>query len=100
MTFKDFIGKEVIAVDSRKHYIITHIDGVEISVRDIRPNQYGTYPTYCWKTGTAPYDNAIAKGRLVFVDSGLIKSFKEVYEKYRNKEGRMDQYFYYSAKYD
>jgi hypothetical protein len=100
MNIKEFIGKEVISRELRKKYVITEIDGVAIVTREEKPNQYGTYATYSWKTGTAPYDNAIANGTLDFVDQTLKEPFREAYETYLHTDGRYDQYFYYSMKYD
>ena len=100
MTIKDFIGKEVISKATNRHFILSGIDGVEICAREMKANQYGTYGTYCWKTGTGPYSNAIAEGTLVFVDSSLTKPFIETYEKYLHTDGKFDQYLYYSLKYD
>jgi hypothetical protein len=100
MKIKDFIGKVVKSKNTGKKYVLYEIDGVAITVREVEKNQYGTYSTYCWKTGTAPYDNAIAKGELVFEDEKLTELFRECYENYIHTEGRYDQYFYYSMKYD
>lgn len=100
MEIKDFIGKEFFNKQTKKCYVIEKIDGAYIDARETQPNKYGTYAHYRWMTGTAPYDNAIAKGTLVFKDETLTAPFKEVYEEYRYNEGRMDQYFYYMSKYD
>lgn len=100
MKIDDFIGKIVQHKETGKQYILYRIDGVQITVREIEKNKYGTYTTYCWKTGTAPYDNAIAKGILVFEDGKLTKPFRECYEIYQHTEGKHDQYFYYMSKYD
>ncbi len=100
MKIKDFIGKEVIHTKSRNQYILDRIDGVAIYVREEKQNQYGTHATYCWKTGTGPYDNAIANGTLIFRDESLTELFREVYETYLHTEGKYDQYDYYMSKYD
>lgn len=100
MDIKEFIGKEVVSMESGKRYILVKIDGVEISAREKIPNQYGNYATYCWKTGTAPYDNVIAKGTLIFVEQSLQEPFCEAYEIYQHTEGKYDQYCYYSMKCD
>lgn len=100
MNIKEFVGKEVVSKESGKRYILVKIDGAGISARENRPNQYGNYATYCWKTGTAPCDNAIAKGTLIFVDQSLKELFCEAYEIYQHTEGKYDQYLYYSMKYD
>ncbi len=93
MKLKDFIGKEVIDTSTKEHYIIDELDGVGIHVRTIKQNAYGTYSHFLWKTGTAPYDNAIVRGTLCFVDEGLFEPFKKVYEEYLHNEGRWDLYF-------
>ena len=41
MDIKEFIGKEVVSMESGKRYILVKIDGVEISAREKIPNQYG-----------------------------------------------------------
>ena len=51
-------------------------------------------------TGTAPYDNAIARGTLVFEDVTLTEPFKETYEDYRHTEGRWDSYLYNMRHFD
>lgn len=100
MEIKDFIGKEVMSTNSKQHYIIEKIDGTFISARATKPSKNGTYAHYRWMTGTAPHDNAIARGTLVFEDVTLTEPFKQVYEEYRYTEGRLDQYFYAMSKYD
>ena len=100
MEIKDFIGKEVIATSTKEHYIIDKLDGNFITVRTKTLNEYGTYSHYRWQTGTAPYDNAIVKGKLVFVDETLFEPFKETYEDYQHTEGRLDSYLYNMRHFD
>ncbi len=100
MKLKDFIGKEVVCTSTKEHFILDKIDGAFIEVRTKNKNQYGTYSHFCWKTGTAAYDNAIVTGELVFVDETLFEIFKEVYEEYRMTEGRWDSYFYNMMHFD
>lgn len=100
MELKDFIGKEVVCTDTKEHYLIDELDGVGIHVRTVKQNKYGTYSHFVWKTGTAPYDNAIVKGSLTFVDETLFEPFKKVYEEYQHNEGRLDSYFYNMIHFD
>ena len=100
MELKHFIGKEVVCTSTKEHFIIDKIDGAFIEVRTINKNQYGTYSHFCWKTGTAPYDNAIVAGELVFIDETLFEPFKEIYEEYRMTDGRYDAYFYNMCHFD
>ena len=66
MEIKDFIGKEVMSASTKEYFIIYKLDGVGIYVRTIKPNGNGTYSHFVWKTGTAPYDNAIVNGYISF----------------------------------
>jgi hypothetical protein len=100
MEIKDFIGKEVMSTNSKQHYIIEKIDGTFISARATKPSENGTYAHYRWMTGTAPYDNAIVAGELVFIDETLFEPFKEIYEEYRMTDGRYDAYFYNMCHFD
>ena len=100
MELKDFIGKEVVNTTTKEHYVVDKLDGVGIYVRTIKPNACGTYSHFVWKTGTAPYDNAIVNGSLVFVDEQLFEQFKKIYEEYQYNEGRMDSYFYNMMHFD
>lgn len=100
MEIKDFIGKEVMSTNSKQHYIIEKIDGTFISAKATKPSENGTYAHYRWMTGTAPYDNAIARGTLVFEDVILTEPFKETYEDYRHTEGRWDSYLYNMRHFD
>ena len=97
---KDFIGKEVVCTNTKEHYLIDELDGVGIHVKTIKQNKYGTYSHFVWKTGTAPYDNAIVNGSLTFVDKTLFEPFKKVYAEYQHNEGRLDSYFYNMIHFD
>ena len=100
MRLKDFVGKEVVCKSRGGRYLISRMNGVGIWAQSTVVNSCGAYSTYCWQTGTAPYSNAIADGRLEFVDASLTDAFIEVYENYSNTDGRMDQYLYCLRQYD
>ena len=86
----------MISAKTKKRYVLTEITGAEITAREEKPNNYGTYAHYCWETGTAPYDNAIARGDLMFENKALTESFKEIYENHSNsKTGRWELYDYW-----
>lgn len=99
MELKDFIGKVVISEKTKVHYVIEKIDGAFIAVRTAKQSEKGTYSHYRWMTGTAPYDNAIAKGTVVFEDETLKQPFIDAYEAYRNTEdARWSNYDYWMRK--
>lgn len=77
MEIKGFIGKEVISEKTKRHYVIEKIDGAFIAARTAKQSENGTYAHYRWMTGTAPYDNAIAKGTLVFKDETLTSHLRK-----------------------
>ena len=94
MEVKDVIGRTVFCPRTKACYVIHEVDGVHITVREDKKNGWPSY--YRFETGTAPYDNAIVRGSLVFTDGSLYQPFREAYEAYRNGPGRLDQYFYWS----
>ena len=97
MELKDFIGKVVIGKENRWRYTLYRIDAVEIAAQALPPHS----GCYVWRTGTGPYDNAIARGTLEFEDPSLYEPFKALYESYIHSEaGRLESYTYYMLHYD
>lgn len=97
MELKDFIGKVVIGKENRWRYTLYRIDAVEIGAQALPPNS----GHYVWRTGTGPYDNAIARGTLEFEDPSLYEPFKALYEAYiHSEEGRLESYMHYMLHYD
>lgn len=97
MELKDFIGKTVVGKNPRWRYTLYRIDAVEIAAQALPPNS----GCYVWRTGTGPYDNAIARGTLEFEDPALYEPFKALYETYIHSEaGRVEAYMYYLMHYD
>lgn len=93
MELKDFIGKVVISVQSKRRFIIYEIEAPQIRVVSDKPNQYGHYEFYCWPTINGdPFTN----GRLVFEDASLLEPFKEAYEAYCcSEEAYWENYHYW-----
>lgn len=100
MKISGFIGKVVIDTTTNKRYVIDKIDGVFICVNDEKPNDSGLYSSVRYQTGTAPNDNAVANGRLRFVEERLNELFINAYYEYCCTEGKDDQYLYYCSKFD
>ena len=100
MKISGFIGKVVIDTTTNKRYVIDNIDGVFICVNNEKPNDSGLYSSLRYQTGTAPNDNAVANGRLRFVEEGLNELFINAYYEYCCNEGKYDQYLYYCSKFD
>lgn len=100
MKLSDYIGKVVIDTTTNKRYVINKVDGVFIGVKDEKPNDSGLYSSLRYQTGTAPNDNAVANGRLRFVEEGLNELFINAYYEYCCNEGKYDQYLYYCSKFD
>lgn len=97
MERKDFIGKVVIGKENGWRYSLYRIDAVEIGARALPPHS----GFYVWRTGTGPYDNAIARGTLVFEDPSLYEPFKAIYEAYiHSEEGRLEAFTYNLMHYD
>ena len=100
MVLQDFLGKVVVSSDNQR-YVIKELDGAYIEAASEKPGSSGYHSHYTWENGTAPYDNAIARGDLVFQDPTLLAPFRELYETYcRSEEGRLDRYFYWFRKAD
>ena len=97
MELKDFIGKVVIDAENKHRYELYRIDAVEVAAKALPPHS----GCYVWRTGTGPYDNAIARGTLVFEDPSLYEPFKALYEAYgHSEEARIERYMYYMLHYD
>ena len=97
MQLKDFIGKVVIGKENRWRYVLHRIDAVDIAAQALPPHS----GFYVWRTGTGPYDNAIARGTLEFEDPSLYEPFKALYEAYgHSEEARIERYMYYMMHYD
>ncbi len=100
MELKDFIGKVVIHAQTKKRYVLYKLEAACIEVKEEKADENGIRRCYCWEVGTLPYDNAIAKGRLIFEDATLLEPFREIYEAYqRSPEGRIESYDYWFWKY-
>ena len=96
MELKDFIGKTVISVKSKKRYVLDRITAPEIRVHTEEHNQYGGYSYYCWETING---DPISEGSLVFEDQSLTEPFKEAYKAYCSTEdARWESYGYYLRK--
>ena len=89
-----YCGKEVITSDGEQMHIYK-LTSYEIAL------QRGTSSIWTvYQTGTGAYGNAIARGRVKFVDEELRQEFIEDYERYVNsQEGKDEAWLYYVQKY-
>lgn len=93
-SMKNYIGKTVYYNKTE----IAHIDEITgycivVQLEDGR--------CYRFDTGTGPYDNAVAKGYIKFVDEKLQQKFIEEYEEYIHSMcGSIEAFSYYAQMYD
>ena len=93
MELEDFIGKVVVATESKARYVLTKITAPEILVRTEKPNERGCYPCYCFRTING---DPISRGCLRFEDESLTESFKVAYSNYcRTQDAYWETYGYY-----
>lgn len=82
-----YLGKEVIikSLEARGH--LSKITGATIEVKTESMGWRG------FDTGTGPNDNAIANGRVIFVDPSLKEPFMKDYEEYRHSfRGQIERF--------
>ena len=81
MEIKDFIGKVVIGVESKKRYVLTEITSPYIAVQEENNVNSGISIIYDTINGD-PFE----KGILVFEDTTLAEPFKATYSTYCRKK--------------
>ncbi len=93
MELKEFIGKVVVSPTTKIRYRLSEITSPEIKAWTVKPDAYGHYTCYCWKTINGdPFSN----GYLVFEDRSLTEAFKAAYNAYsRTKDAFMEEYGYW-----
>lgn len=93
MEIKDFIGKVVVSVATKRRFFICEITSPEIIVQTTEPDANGHHTRYCWKTING---DPITNGELVFEDSSLTEPFKAAYDAYcRTKDAYWEEYGYW-----
>ena len=91
MEIKDFIGKVVIGVESKKRYVLTEITSPYIAVKEENKVNSGISIIYDTINGD-PFE----KGILVFEDATLTKTFKAAYDAYcRTKDAYYEEIGYW-----
>ena len=79
MELKDFIGKVVINVESKKRYVLQKITSPCIEVTAAETDGRGYRASYSWPTING---DPISTGVLVFEDASLTELFKAAYAAY------------------
>lgn len=93
MELEDFIGKVVVATESKVRYVLTKITAPEISVRTEKTNDHGNSSYYCWETINS---DPISQSYLRFEDESLYEPFKVAYGNYcRTQDAYWETYGYY-----
>ena len=96
MNINEFVGKVVVATESKRRFVLTSITAVEITARAENLNERGVYDTYSWSTANS---NPVSQGQLVFEDASLTEAFIKAFEAYSNSaKGRWERYehFYFA----
>ena len=96
MNINEFVGKVVVATESKRRFVLTSITAVEITARAENLNERGVYDTYSWSTVNS---NPVSQGQLVFEDASLKEAFLKAFEVYCNSaKGRWERYehFYFA----
>ena len=93
MDINDFVGKVVVATESKRRFVLTSITAVEITTRAEKLNERGVYDTYSWSTVNS---DPVSRGQLVFEDASLTEAFIKAFEAYCNSaKGRWERYEYF-----
>lgn len=98
MNINEFVGKVVVATESKRRFVLTSITAVEITARAENLNDCGVYDTYSWSTLNS---DPIICGQLVFEDASLKEAFVKAFDAYCNSaEGRWERYEHFFFAWD
>ena len=96
MELKNFIGKVVISMATKRRYLLTQITAPYIVATVEQADVCGNRASYHWD---AVNGDPISTGALVFEETALKKPFQVAYEAYcRSQEGRWEEYGYWLRK--
>ena len=91
MEIKDFIGKVVIGVESKKRYVLTEITSPYIAVKEENKANSGISIIYDTING-----DLFEKGIFIFEDTTLTEAFKAAYSAYcRTKNAYYEEIGYW-----
>ena len=96
MELKNFIGKVVISMATKRRYLLTQITAPYIVATVEQADPRGNRASYRWDTVNG---DPFSTGVLVFEDVSLKAAFQKAYEAYCNRQvGRWEEYGYWLRK--